>query len=142
MTKPTKWVCAQWRLRSAWASAQSDQSSLSAWRKLGSLATHWAYSLIRVFAGRTATLLVLSWDGSCYDKCLLVTTSVESFKSLPLFLYVLYFCVPFPLNILFGFVTEPFSRTEMIILYAALGCVVLLIVSFSILCIVRYRKRK
>ena len=25
MTKPTKWVCAQWRLRSAWASAQSDQ---------------------------------------------------------------------------------------------------------------------
>ena len=26
MTKPTKWVCAQWRLRSAWASAQSDQS--------------------------------------------------------------------------------------------------------------------
>ena len=29
-------LCAQWRLRSAWASAQSDQSSLSAWRKLGS----------------------------------------------------------------------------------------------------------
>ena len=26
MTKPTKWVCAQWRSRSAWASAQSDQS--------------------------------------------------------------------------------------------------------------------
>ena len=26
MTKPTKWLCAQWRLRSAWASAQSDQS--------------------------------------------------------------------------------------------------------------------
>ena len=41
MTKPTKWVCAQRRLGSAWASAQSDQSSLSAWRKLGSLATHW-----------------------------------------------------------------------------------------------------
>ena len=40
-TKPTKWVCTQRRLRSAWASAQSDQSSLSAWRKLGSLATHW-----------------------------------------------------------------------------------------------------
>ena len=29
MTKPTQWVCAQRRLRSAWA-----------WRKLGSLATH------------------------------------------------------------------------------------------------------
>ena len=26
MTKPTKWVCAQRRLRSAWASAQSDHS--------------------------------------------------------------------------------------------------------------------
>ena len=25
MTKPTKWMCAQQRLRSAWASAQSDQ---------------------------------------------------------------------------------------------------------------------
>ena len=45
--------------------------SLSAWRKLGSLATHWAHSedsdqteqmprLIWVFAGRTLTLLVLS----------------------------------------------------------------------------------
>ena len=44
MTKPTKWVCAQRRLRSAWASALSDQSLLSAWRKLGSLATQWAHS--------------------------------------------------------------------------------------------------
>ena len=26
MSKPTKWLCAQQRLRSAWASAQSDQS--------------------------------------------------------------------------------------------------------------------
>ena len=40
MTKPTKWVFAQRRLRSAWASALSYQSSLSAWRKFGSLATH------------------------------------------------------------------------------------------------------
>ena len=37
-------MCAQRRLKSAWASSQSDQSSLSAWRKLGSLATHWAHS--------------------------------------------------------------------------------------------------
>ena len=36
--------CTQRRLKSAWASSQSDQSSLSAWRKLGSLATHWAHS--------------------------------------------------------------------------------------------------
>ena len=28
MTKPTKWLCTQQRLRSAWASVQSDQSSL------------------------------------------------------------------------------------------------------------------
>ena len=75
MTKPTNWVCAQRRLRSAWASAQSDQSSLSAWRNLGSLAVHWMHSkdsdqtgrmprLIWVFAGHTVTLLVLSCRGS------------------------------------------------------------------------------
>ena len=74
-TKPTKWMCAQWRLRSAWASTQSDQSSLSTWRNHGSLATHWAHSedsdqtgrmpkLILVFAGHTLILLVLSWRGS------------------------------------------------------------------------------
>ena len=51
-------------------------SSLSTWRKLGSLATHWAHSedsdqtelmprLIWVFAGRTLILLVLSCRGSC-----------------------------------------------------------------------------
>ena len=48
-----------------------SESSLSAWRKLGSLAIHWAHSedsdqsgrmprLIWVFAGRTVILLVLS----------------------------------------------------------------------------------
>ena len=43
-------MCAQRRLGSAWASTQSDQSSLSAWRKLGSLATYWAQAktLIRL----------------------------------------------------------------------------------------------
>ena len=52
-----------------------SESSLSAWRKLESLATHWAHSkdsdqtgrmprLIWVFAGRTLILLVLSWGGS------------------------------------------------------------------------------
>ena len=56
-------------------------SSLSAWRKLGSLATHWVHSedsdqtgrmprLIWVFAGRTLTLLVLSCRGSrLFDFC-------------------------------------------------------------------------
>ena len=52
-----------------------SESSLSAWRKLGSIATHWAHCedsdqtgrmprLIWVFAGRTVTLLVLSRGGS------------------------------------------------------------------------------
>ena len=55
-----------------------SESSMSAWRKLGSLATHLAqieYSdqtgrmprLIWVFAGRTATLLGLSYRGSHQD---------------------------------------------------------------------------
>ena len=52
-----------------------SESSLSTWRKLGSLATHWMHSedsdqtgrmprLIWVFAGRTFILLVLSCLGS------------------------------------------------------------------------------
>ena len=80
MKKTTNWLCAQRTLGSAWASAQSDQSSLSAWRKLGSLSTHWAHSkdsdqtgrilrLIWVFAGRTVILLVLSWGGSFFHVC-------------------------------------------------------------------------
>ena len=44
MTKPTKWPARQIKRRSTWASVQSDQSSLSAWRKLGSLATHWMHN--------------------------------------------------------------------------------------------------
>ena len=50
MTKPTKRVCAQQKLRSSWASAQSDQSLL--WRNLGSLATHWVHSENSDQAGR------------------------------------------------------------------------------------------
>ena len=56
-----------------------SESSLSARRNLGSLATHWAHSedsdqtgrmprLIWVFASRTVTLLVLSCRGS-YNVC-------------------------------------------------------------------------
>ena len=51
-----------------------SESSLFAWRNIGSLTTHWAHSedsdqtgrmprLIWVFAGRTLTLLVLSYRG-------------------------------------------------------------------------------
>ena len=82
--KPTKWLWAHWRLRSAWASAQSDQSSLSASRKLGSLATHWAHSedsdqtgrmprLIRVFTGHTHFVgFIMRWL-----KCWLLESSLE-----------------------------------------------------------------
>ena len=56
MTKPTKWVCAQRRLRSAWASAQSSESLLSSWRNIGPLPTHWAHRLGRC-PGWSETLL-------------------------------------------------------------------------------------
>ena len=90
------------KTRSAWASAQSDQSSLSAGRYLGSLATHWAYSedpdqsrrmprLIWVFAGRTLVLLVLSCRGSIfiigktYMLQFLVSQSLRLVMSKPVF---------------------------------------------------------
>ena len=73
-------MCTQRRLRSAWASAQSDQSSLSTWRKLGSLATHWVHSkdsdqMIWVltgsshFVGFVVRQLILRCDTEC-DKIL------------------------------------------------------------------------
>ena len=41
MTKPTQWLCAQRSLRSAWASAQSDQSSLCAqWEATNPISLH------------------------------------------------------------------------------------------------------
>ena len=68
MTKPTKW----------------SESSLSEWRKLGSLDTYWAHSkdsdwprLIWVFAGCTVVLLVLSCCGS---SILLHSSILTNFK--------------------------------------------------------------
>ena len=88
MTKPTKWHMRPANtqisrgIRPVWS-----ESSLSTWRKFGSLASHWAHSedsdqtgrmprLIWVFAGRTVILLVLSWGGSFWNEaayCLLVS---------------------------------------------------------------------
>ena len=82
MTKATKCVCAQRSLRSAWPSAQSDQPDAQA--DQSSLCAQWVDKdpmclhadsedsdqtgrmprLIRVFAGRTLILLVLSCRGS------------------------------------------------------------------------------
>ena len=73
MTKPVKWHVRPAKtqislgIRPVWS-----EPSLSAWRKLGSLATHWGHSkdtdqtrlmlrLIWVFAGRTVILLVMRW---------------------------------------------------------------------------------
>ena len=74
MTKTTKWVYAQRRLRSVWASAQSDRSSLCAQSvdKAQAFFMRTAKTdqigrmprLIWVFAGHTAILLVLSCCGS------------------------------------------------------------------------------
>ena len=75
MTKPTKWLCTQRRLNSAWGSAQSDQSSLCAqWvakdpsflnaDSEDSDQTGRRPRLIWVFAVRTPILLVLSCRSS------------------------------------------------------------------------------
>ena len=75
MTKPTKWHVRPAKtqinlgIRPVWS-----ESSLSAWRKRWSLATHWVHSkdsaqtgrmprLIWVFAGRTCLSLFLTWGG-------------------------------------------------------------------------------
>ena len=82
--KTNKMACAPSKDRSAWAFAQSDQSSLSEWRKLGSLASHWAHSkdsdqtgrmprLIGVFVGCTCHFVgfVMRWLNCCnYPKIL------------------------------------------------------------------------
>ena len=79
MTKQTKWHVRPARIQiSLSIHPVWSEFSLSAWRKLGSLATHWTQSedfdqtermprLIWVFAGRTCHLLVLSWGGSSMD---------------------------------------------------------------------------
>ena len=68
------WWAATWQnqqIRPVWS-----EFSLAAWRKLGSLATHWAHSedsdqtgLIWDVAGHTVTLLVLSCRGSNVLEC-------------------------------------------------------------------------
>ena len=66
-----------------------SESSLSTWRKLGSLATRWGDSedsdqagrmlrLIWVFAGCTVILLVLSWDNFSGIQVLWIYTGIDS----------------------------------------------------------------
>ena len=75
-TKPTKWLCTQRRLRSAWASTQSDQSlrcALNGQLRTQAFFIRTAKILIRLGwclgwsespPGTHAILLVLSWGGS------------------------------------------------------------------------------
>ena len=76
MTKPTIWHVRPAKTQiSRGIHPVWSESSLSAWRKLGSWTSHWAHSedsdqtgrmprLIWVFDGRTVIFLVLSWGGS------------------------------------------------------------------------------
>ena len=77
MTKPTKWVCAQRRLRKSlgiclvWL-----ESSLSIWRKLGSLATHWAHSEDSDQTGRTCRFVGLVMRRLIYIMILLYKKTI------------------------------------------------------------------
>ena len=91
MTKQTKWVCAQRRLRSAWASAQSDQSSLCAqWVAKDPSVLHadsedsdqtWRMPrLIWVFAGHTCHLVVFFMRRLIYLTALKTTGTATPLK--------------------------------------------------------------
>ena len=76
ITKPTKWLCTQRRLRSARASAQSDQSSLCAQRVAKGPSIRTGKTLIRLGGcpgwsesslGTQAILLFLPWCGSIFS---------------------------------------------------------------------------
>ena len=86
MTKPTKWLCAQWRLRSAWESTLSDQSLLcTQWVAKDPSFLHADSKDSDQTGQHTVILLVLSWGGS--NECLLVSlTKVIWWVSV-------YFCV-------------------------------------------------
>ena len=82
MTKPTKWVCAQRRLRSAW----HPPSLIRVFAVHMNLTTHWAHSedsdqtrLIWVFTVRTL-LLVLSCCGSYVVPWFTVSPDMEIYR--------------------------------------------------------------
>ena len=61
MTKPTKWVCAQRRQISLGIRPVWSESSLSAWRNLGSLAVHCTHSEDSDQTWRMPRLICLRW---------------------------------------------------------------------------------
>ena len=82
MTKPTKWHVRPAKtqislgIRPVWS-----ESSLSAWRKLGSLATHWVHSHFAGFAMRQLIFFIL-WNASRF----------YSLQLFPLLLQTLVWC--------------------------------------------------
>ena len=78
MTKPTKWVCAQRRLRSAW----HPPSLIMVFAVHMNLATHWAHSEDSDQTGRMRTLilLVLSCRGSYIVPWFTVSPDMEIYR--------------------------------------------------------------
>ena len=103
MTKPKKWHVRQAKTQiSLGICPVWSESSLSAWRKLVSLDSHWVHSedsdqtgqmprLIWVFAGHTLTLLVLSWGSSItiFVEANFMNISIK-FQLLPALLWLLW----------------------------------------------------
>ena len=96
---------AKWRLISACAARQSDQSSLSAWRSLGSLIVLGAYSedsdqtgrmprLIWVIAGRTGhfvgfvMLRLELWLKTCSWKSVAATETFDKYEYILIYIYM------------------------------------------------------
>ena len=67
------------RLRSAWASAKSDQSLR--WRNLGSLATHWAHSEDSDQTGRMPRLIWVFAGRICHFVCFVVRRLICASRS-------------------------------------------------------------
>ena len=143
MTKPTNWVCAQRRLRSAWASAESDQSSLCAqWVAMDPSFLHADSEdsdqtgrmpmLIWVFAGRTLTLMVLSCRGSYINFPLIVFTFSQHSLTLwlparctgskYLFSNILYSVFDPPRPSSHGFVLNSFVCVHASIVHGSISC--------------------
>ena len=110
MTKPTKWLCAKRRLRSAWASAQSDQSSLcTRWVAKDSsfLHAHREDSdqtgrmprLIWVFAGHTSFCWFWHAAVQMFTLLCLVDSSILSIWASPFSFKGCHLCIFFFLNI-------------------------------------------
>ena len=79
--KTNKWVCAKRRQISLGIRPVWSESSLSTWRKLGSLATHWAHSKDSDQPGHPLGARILSNLSLLGAHILLVLSCHDSYKS-------------------------------------------------------------